>query len=146
MDLESSPPSPIPPRRKKNKSKKKSSSKSYPVYPRSLPAIPDSLQTTAVLATADYVNELLRRFNQVDEHGRKVQMSKGQTWDDDKALRMERKLWVDMCPMILLGTLHIKGVILQKRGAIVDDSEKAEFTKETEELIEFHHQVCYCAI
>jgi hypothetical protein len=34
--------------------------------------------------------------------------------------------------MILLGTLHIKGVILQKRGAIFNDSEKAAFTKETQ--------------
>ncbi|KAK5467036.1 hypothetical protein LTS15_000006 [Exophiala xenobiotica] len=143
MDLESPSPSPIPPRQKKNKtnkSNKKSSSKSYPVYPRSLPAIPDSLITTEVLGTADYVNELLEKFNRVAEHGRKVQMRKGQTWDDDKALRMERKLWVNMCPMMLLGTLHIKGVILQKRGAIFNGSEKAAFTKETEVLKEFHHQ------
>ncbi|KAJ9612636.1 hypothetical protein H2200_004233 [Cladophialophora chaetospira] len=102
-----------------------------PFYPRSVPQVPDCIKTPEIQATADFVNERLARFNEVDEKKDRLAARPHHEWGDKSAAHKEKQLWINMCPSVVLGLKHIQSFIDSKARAIGGGDALASFLQDT---------------
>ncbi|KAG9780404.1 hypothetical protein KCU88_g3674, partial [Aureobasidium melanogenum] len=110
-------------------------------YPSSFPVVPTSSMIPAVTpqitATIKFIDHKLTMLDQVEDTKKKI-ISSGQKWGEKSSEKMERRIWVEICPFVLLGSWYITQVITATANAFPNDGQKNEFLAQYEEIFRFH--------
>ncbi|KAL2418215.1 hypothetical protein ABEF95_004779 [Exophiala dermatitidis] len=82
-------------------------SSAFPVVPTSsmIPAV-----TPQITATIKSIDHKLAMLDQVEDTEKKI-ISSGQKWGERSSEKMERRIWIEICPFVLLGSWYITQVI-----------------------------------
>ncbi|EXJ94886.1 hypothetical protein A1O1_00004 [Capronia coronata CBS 617.96] len=115
--------------------------RTYPSFPRSYPEIPrlepHSIASEDMFATAKFINEKLSLLNHVEEHRTSI-ISSGQQWGRRSSEKMERRIWVQICPFVLLGSYYVFETVSAFERVIPSSQHQEQFAKKHRELIDFY--------
>ncbi|EHY58833.1 hypothetical protein ABEF92_008646 [Exophiala dermatitidis] len=96
--------------------------------------------TPQITATIKFIDHKLKMLDQVEDTKKKI-ISSGQKWGEKSSEKMERRIWVEICPFVLLGSWYITQVITATANAFPNDAQKNEFLAQYEEIFRFHRTV-----